>query len=199
MTRIRLHPLGIRQDDDEWIVGRAETGDFVSVPFEGLRAIELLRQGLSVEVTEQRLHAETGLAFDVHDFVTALEDAGLVAAKNGEAVRCKEPEKQSLPGIRSEYVRWTLHPILHAAIAAIALCALTTIILQPEIMPTWRALLWSENGTLVLLVEVVTGLTLVTLHEFGHLFTARAAGVPGRIQVGTRLQFLVLQTDVSAV
>jgi hypothetical protein len=33
----------------------------------------------------------------------------------------------------------------------------------------------------------------------GHLATARAAGVPGRMSLSTRLQFLVAQTDVSGV
>jgi len=44
VNQVSLHPLGIRRDGDEWIVGRVATGDFVSVPFEGLRAIELLRE-----------------------------------------------------------------------------------------------------------------------------------------------------------
>jgi len=199
VNQVSLHPLGIRRDGDEWIVGRVATGDFVSVPFEGLRAIELLREGLPVDAVERRLYAETKVAFDVRGFVAALRENGLVAAIDGEAVRSREPERPSLPRLRPEHVRWTLHPLLHIAIGLLALAALTLALLRPGIVPGWEALLWSENGTLVLLVEAVTGLTLVTLHELGHLCTARAAGVPGRIRFGTRLQFLVLQTDVSAV
>jgi putative peptide zinc metalloprotease protein len=35
--------------------------------------------------------------------------------------------------------------------------------------------------------------------RLGHLTTARAAGVPGRISLSSRLQFLVAQTDVSGI
>jgi putative peptide zinc metalloprotease protein len=41
--------------------------------------------------------------------------------------------------------------------------------------------------------------TLAGVHELGHLTTARAAGVPARLGLSTRLQFLVAQTDVSGV
>jgi putative peptide zinc metalloprotease protein len=199
MTEVRLHPLGIRRDDDEWIIGRVETGDFVSVPHEGMRAIQLLQQGLSVEAAEERLREETGLALDVRDFVSALAEARLVAAVDGVEQDSPEPARQSLSWLRPAHVRWTLHPALHIAVGILALCALAVLIVRPETMPGWRSLLWSEHNSLILLVEVATGLTLVTLHELGHLFTARAAGVPGRITFGTRLQFLVMQTDVSAV
>ncbi|MFC1420636.1 DUF6879 family protein [Streptacidiphilus cavernicola] len=40
---------------------------------------------------------------------------------------------------------------------------------------------------------------LLLLHECAHLAVARAVGVPGRIRFGTRLQFLVLQTDISGI
>jgi len=36
-------------------------------------------------------------------------------------------------------------------------------------------------------------------HELCHLATARAAGAPARMSLGTRLQFLVAQTDVTGI
>ncbi len=48
-------------------------------------------------------------------------------------------------------------------------------------------------------VDAAIGWVLIALHELGHLATARAAGAPARISLGTRLQFLVAQTDVSGV
>jgi hypothetical protein len=51
----------------------------------------------------------------------------------------------------------------------------------------------------VLATQVVIGWTLILVHEAAHLITARAAGVPGHVGFGTRLQFLVAQTNVTGI
>jgi hypothetical protein len=66
-------------------------------------------------------------------------------------------------------------------------------------VPRYHDLVWSRHSGLVLLVNAVLGWALVGVHELGHLGTARGAGVPARLSLGTRLQFLVAQTDVSGV
>ena len=40
---------------------------------------------------------------------------------------------------------------------------------------------------------------IVALHEFAHLASARASGVPARISFSTRLHWLAAQTDVSGM
>jgi hypothetical protein len=48
-------------------------------------------------------------------------------------------------------------------------------------------------------VGATVGWLLLLLHELAHLVVARAVGVPARIRLGTRLQFLVVQTDISGI
>ncbi|MEW9530278.1 hypothetical protein [Microbispora sp. NPDC049125] len=198
-TRISLHDLAIRRDRDEWIVGRMDTGDVVAVPSEGMRVVRLLQEGVTVPEVERRISAETGLRLDVRGFVDGLVRAGLVAAVDGRPVETPAPPRPTLPRLLPRHVRWTLNPLLHGALILVILAGLAAAVLRPGAVPGWRDLLWSGLGTPVLLTQIAIGWLLIVLHECGHLCTARAAGVPGRIMLGTRLQFLAAQTEVSGV
>lgn len=198
-TRVTLHDLGVRRDREEWIVGRVETGDVVAVPPHGMRAIRLLQEGATVPEVQRRLGAETGTRMDVGAFVDGLVRAGLVAAVDGRPVPSAAPPPPTFPRLLPRHVRWTLNPVLHAALGAVILAGVVVAVLRPGVVPGWRDLLWSDRGTPVLLAQTAAGWLLIFLHELAHLCTARAAGVPGRIRLGTRLQFLTAQTEVSGV
>ncbi|MFR9796218.1 hypothetical protein ACL02U_09990 [Streptomyces sp. MS06] len=196
MSRVRLHELAARPDGREWIVGRLETGRFVALPDVGKRALDLLGQGLSTAETARRLRAETDRDLDVGDFVEALLDLGFVAEVDGRPVPSPAPPAPTLPGIRPRHVRWTLAPavpVLLALLVGAALLAPTRVALS------YRTLLWSDRGSAVVGFGAAAGWALLLLHEGAHLVTARATGVPGRTSLGTRLQFLVMQTDISGI
>ncbi len=198
-SRVRLHPLSQRRDGDSWVIGRIETGEFIAVPEVAVRVIALLGQGHAIDDVAARLRAETGTRFAVTDFVTALDGLGFVAAID-DRVRADSTRVQpSLPWLRSGYVRWALHPLLPILVAAFAVAAVVMLVLHPGLLPSYRALVWSNRAGLVLAVNAAIAWILILIHELAHLITARAAGVPARITLSTRLQFLAAQTDVSGV
>ncbi|GAA0384067.1 hypothetical protein GCM10009530_38690 [Microbispora corallina] len=199
MTTVRFHGLAVRRDREEWIVGRAETGVCVALPYEGVRAIEILETGATVEETSDLLRRETGVTLDVAGFVGEMAGAGLVAAVDGRPVGRDEVPRPSLPWLTPRLVRWTLSPVLPWVAGALVLAGAVAAAVRPGVVPGWHALMWSPHGTPVLAAEVVLVAALVALHELAHLCTARASGVPGRIRLGTRLQFLAAQTDVSGI
>ncbi|MEU6408561.1 hypothetical protein [Microbispora sp. NPDC046933] len=199
MTRVRLRPLGFREDEDGWIVGRVETGVCIAVPRAGKRAIELLDSGRTISETREELKTELRADLDVSAFVHDLAAVGMVASIGDRVFADTGTRAPSLPWITKGMVRWTLSPVLHCLLGLLVLSGFVAAALRPDVVPRWRSLLWSEHGTLVLLSEVALVAILVSLHEFAHLLTARAAGVPGRIRVDTRLQFLAAQTDVSGI
>ncbi|MBY8871438.1 hypothetical protein K7640_06215 [Micromonospora sp. PLK6-60] len=197
-TRVRLHPLHLRAEGDSWIVGRVETGEFIAVPPVGRRAVTLLADG-TVDEVRARLRAETGADVDVAAFVASLVDLGFVAELDDRALAQPPVPRSMLPWLRPAHVRWLLHPAVALAAAALVVAALAAIAVDPTLAPSHRDLLWSGSSGLVLLGNFVIVWSLILLHEFAHLLTARAAGAPGRMSLGTRLQFLVAQTDVSGV
>ncbi|MGW5637579.1 hypothetical protein [Streptomyces sp. NPDC003832] len=198
-TRVELHDLAVRRDRDEWIVGRTATRTFVALPAAGARAVELLRQGLSVAATERTLRAETGEEFGIADFVGDLTALGFVARIGDRPVPDAEPPRASLPRLRPRHVRFALHPALPVLVAALLVAAAVVLTRRPDLLPHYRDLLWSPHGSLVLVGGAAAGWVLLLAHELAHLVTARAAGVPGRMRLGTRLQFLVMQTDISGI
>ncbi|WSM42013.1 hypothetical protein OIE78_11850 [Streptomyces cellulosae] len=198
-ARVALHELSVRRDRDEWIVGRMATRTFVALPPAGARAVRLLGEGLSVARTQERLRADTGEEFDIADFVTDLAALGFVARIDGRPLPDPAPPRASLPWLRPRHVRFALHPVLPVAVAVLLTAALVTLLLRPGLLPGYRDLLWSPHGSVVLLSGAAAGWTLLLAHELAHLVTARAAGVPGRMRLGTRLQFLVMQTDISGI
>lgn len=198
-TRVQLHDLAVRRDRDEWIVGRMATRTFVALPAAGARAVELLGRGMSVARTEEELRTETGEEFAIADFVRDLTDLGFVARIGDRPVPEPEPPPASLPWLRPRHVRFALHPALPVLVAVLLTAAVVTLVRRPGLIPGYRDLLWSPHGSLVLLSGAAAGWTLLLAHELAHLVTARAAGVPGRMRLGTRLQFLVMQTDISGI
>jgi putative peptide zinc metalloprotease protein len=198
-SRILLHPLQTRRDADEFLVGRVEIGEFIAVPEVAVDALNLLRDGLPVDVVHDRLQELHGRDIDVAGFVTNLVDLGFVAAVDGIPVAGPDPIRPTWPWLHPPHVRWTLSRYTATAVLALPLLAVLAMAWSTDLIPTYRDLLWSPHVTLVLLGNAAIAWTIVFLHELAHLSTARAAGVPGQIRFGTRLQFLVVQTDVTGV
>ncbi|WP_431039129.1 hypothetical protein ACQYWQ_09605 [Streptomyces sp. P6-2-1] len=197
---MRLRDLVVREDrEGEWIVGRMASRTFVAMPAEGVRALALLRAGTPVDEAARVLREETGEDFDVADFVTDLTALGFVARVGNRELPDVAAPRASLPRLRPAHVRLALHPALPLLVAALVAAALVVLVRRPELLPGYRDLLWTPRGSLVLLTGAAAGWTLLYAHELAHLVTARAAGVPGHIRLGTRLQFLVMQTDISGI
>lgn len=198
-TRVRLHRLASRADGDGYVVGRVATGEFVAVPAVARRALDLLGEGRTVAEVRAWLRAETGEDVDVAEFVGDLVELGFVAEVDGVVVDGRPAPRASLPWLRPAHVRWLLHAATAVAVAVVVLAAAVAAVLDPGVLPDRGDLLLSDRGGVVILLGAAISWSLIGLHELAHLAAARAAGVPGRIGLGTRLQFLVAQTDVSGV
>ena len=101
-SRVRLRRLSERRDGDSWVIGRVETGDFISVPDVAHRVIALLRQGRSVDEVSATLRAETGASFAVADFTVALDELGFLAAVDGQIRADNARPRPSLPWLRPQ-------------------------------------------------------------------------------------------------
>jgi putative peptide zinc metalloprotease protein len=198
-ARIVLHPLSMRRDGDSWIIGRVSTGDFAVVPEVAHRAITLLSGACTVGETARALKRETGTDIAVADFVASLDDLGFVAAVDGHAREDPALPQPTLPWLGPQHLRWLLHPAVAWLVLAVITAAAVMTIADPALVPSYHDLVWSGHSGMVLVVNAALVWSLVWLHELGHLTTARAAGVPARMSLSTRLQFLAAQTDVSGI
>jgi hypothetical protein len=200
---LTFHPLARREDGDELVVGRADSDAYIALPSIGGPLLDLLGQGLPVREVERRIEAATGERIDVLDLAENLVDCHLVAAVDGRQVPGPPPIRPTFPRLTTERVAWLLRRpvgiVLDLALAAVVLAAVATAAAVRAPLLDFQSLLWSDSGSVVILTQVAIAWSLVCIHETAHLVTARAAGVPGRITFGTRLQFLVAQTNVTGV
>ncbi|MGW2742483.1 hypothetical protein [Streptomyces sp. NPDC001450] len=195
--KVAFHALEFRRDRGEWIVGRQGGEQVVALPEIGMAAVRLLASGNTVEETRRSLRADTGRDIDVRAFTERLAAAGLVASIGDR--RFAAAPVVSFPWLRPHHVRWVMNPVLQGFVLLVPVSALLAVLVRPWALPSWDELLWTEYGTFTVLVQCTVAVCLIALHEMAHLVTARAAGVPGRIRLGTRLQFLVAQTEVSGI
>jgi putative peptide zinc metalloprotease protein len=198
-VQVHLHPLQMRADGDTWVVGRVETGDFIAVPQVGHRAITLLAAGRTVDEVRRALSAEGGHDIDVGDFVAGLVELGFVSELDGRTPQQPRVVEPTWPWLRPGHVRWLLSSATAGTVAAVVLAAAVCVLTGAVPLPGYHDLLWSSSGGAVILGNAAIAWTLILIHETAHLATARGAQVPGRISFSTRLQFLVVQTDVSGV
>jgi hypothetical protein len=196
---VEFFPLLSRIDDDEVIVGRADTGDFVALPVVGWRIIQALSEGRPVTHVEKDM-ADDGIQVDVAGFVLQLADLGFVRAVDGVPDEAAPPPREpSLGWLQQRHVRWLVHPATALALALLVALGAAALVLDPGVRPHYRDLLFTSDTSVVLLGTTILFLVVVTMHELAHLVSARASGVPGRISLGTRLYSLVAQTDVSGL
>ncbi|WP_327713904.1 hypothetical protein OG912_39870 (plasmid) [Streptomyces sp. NBC_00464] len=201
-TRISLRELSMRPHDDghgTWVIGRVVTGDFVSVPDVAHRAVLLLSAGHTVAETHRLLRRDLDADVDVADFVGSLASLGFVAAVNGVRLPDVGRPTPSFPWLEPGHVRWMLSPLTGVAVLLLTVAAMLVVVAEPALLPRYDDLIWSSSGSAVVLGNAALAWALIFLHEFAHLATARAVEVPSRMSLGTRLQFLVAQTDVSGV
>jgi hypothetical protein len=198
-TTVDLHDLAIRRDRDEWIVGRLETGEFIALPAAGHRVLALLGQGLAVGEVRAAVSAETGTDLDVAGFLVAVADLGFVAAADGRPLPQPPLPRPTFRWLTPGRARWSLHPLTALAAGALIAVAAAAVIIRPRLLPGYHDLFWTRYGSLALLSYAALGWLLVGLHELGHLVTARGYGVPARLSLGTRLHFLVAQTNVTGI
>jgi putative peptide zinc metalloprotease protein len=198
-TQVVFRELSMRREGDSWVVGRPETGDFVLLPEVAHRAIALLSATCTVEETTRRLRAETGRDIAVSDFVASLDELGFVATIDGEARPAPAVPKPTLPWLSPRHLGWVLSPAVPWIAGAVIVAGMIMLVREPHLTPRYGYLIWTSHAGMALTVDAMIGWLLVGLHELAHLVTARAAGVPARTRLGTRLQFLVAETDVSGI
>jgi putative peptide zinc metalloprotease protein len=199
-SRVEFFDLRTRPEDDgSVVVGRADIGDFVALPELGATIIRELSGGARIGDVEQAL-LKQGVEMDVAGFVAQLSGLGFVRAGDGIPDPAAPPARPgTLPRLRARHVRWLFTRPAYAAYLLTLAAAVTALVLQPRVRPHYGDIFFSGSTSAVLAGTTGLFLVIVALHEFAHLASARASGVPARISFGTRLYSLVAQTDVSGM
>jgi putative peptide zinc metalloprotease protein len=204
VTVLALHPLTFRDGDDdpdEVVVGRPALGEFVELPRIGAEAVRLLGDGLPVADVEERIAERHGVELDVADLAEALVDLGFVSTVDGEPVPDPIVSRPAshLPWLAARHVRWLFGRTASLVWFAVVAAAVVTCWWQPDLVPTATDFYWTPYVGLAVLVGTALFSVNASVHELMHLAAARSYGAPARIGFSTRLHYLVVQTDVTAI
>lgn len=198
-SRIELHELGFRDEGTgQWVVGRRDGGGFIEVPEPAVTFIAALRDHGSIPVACAEVKRRHDVDLDGHDLARSLHRLTYVRSIDGRAVT-PPARPPSLRRVRPEHVRWLFG-------RTAALCALVVVVAggylaaqRGPLLPDFRIFFFTDKMSVVVSVNTAMALLGIAVHEFAHLAAARSVGVPARFGIGTRMQFLVAQTDVSGM
>src|SRR5271170_5147328 len=193
-TRVKVQPFTRQQEGNDIIIGRVETGVFLSVPPEAVELLEQLADGRSVgEVIDlyQQKHGETP---DLDDMLQYLEVKGIVtSAAKGMEMQPATVSSSDVQKVRKVRYHFTKFPqilaqrlfgrtVLLGSLALFVL-ALGLVIYDPTLVPGPRDLYFPDHRTLIWIILIVLGYSAVFVHELGHLIAARALGINSRMGI----------------
>jgi putative peptide zinc metalloprotease protein len=199
-----FHRLVIRPDDDDAakiIVGRAEIGEFAGLPAVCGKAIRLLDEGRRIGEVAAAIAVEDRLEVDVAGLVASLIGLSFVREVSGRPVPDQRTEavRDHFRFLEQRHVQWIFRLPAKLVWAVVCTAGALTVVRHPWVVPERADFFWSHYVGLSILVNVAFFSLATTAHEMMHLIAARSLGVPARISLGTRLHYLVAQTDVTAI
>jgi hypothetical protein len=203
-ARVVLHPLHVSDDRDEHVVGRVDTGTFVSLPPEGLAIIRWLQDGLSVAQVRQRFVERYGEPPDLDDLTGNLRALGFVKSIDGEPVRDAPGEVgprgwQLFGKLPARRVSWLLSKPAALVYLGIWLAVPSLFVLRPELVPGPMDAILADGPMVNVIILASLAWALVFLHEMAHMIATRAVDCRSFLSVSHRLHFLVGQTDMTAL
>lgn len=202
--QVRLKPFTHRDEGDSVTIALQGGNVFLSIPVEGFRLLEWLRDGATVAEASERFEREYGEAPEIEAFLDALRAEGFVADPGAEP----EPEPAAAgPELGSGHLRWItprvarlfVNPVVGVAAALVVLAGLAAAVSRPQVVPLAEGLQFESHFALLTWTTFAIALAGVMVHEFAHVIAARAAGAPARIELSNRMYVVVVQTDMTGV
>ncbi|MEN2767505.1 PqqD family protein [Ornithinibacillus xuwenensis] len=198
---LELHPLSSRPEgDEEILIGRMDTGDYIVLPSVARIVIDELNSGKTIREADQSIEEKLGEKVDVSSFIEdVLQEYGFIYKIDGNIISDRVSNKRIFPfftdGVSKFFFnRYTLSGFLICFVIAILIC-----ILNHTYVPVYSDIFFSESYTTSLIGTTIASWTFLFLHEIAHLMAARSSGMDSRFSISHRLVFLVVETDMSNI
>jgi putative peptide zinc metalloprotease protein len=202
-SRISLYPLQINKDKKHFIVEDKLTGEFYEMPEICIEAIALMNEGqplyLVEEILKERYPDEQ---VDMQNFAGELLELGLVKIVDGNSIP-KEVENKKKNGglewIPASVGHFFFNRYSTIFYSLIFLGSIILLALNPGLFPVYDDVFLFDLMIYNILIFLSISFIFVVVHEIGHVLAIRAEGLPTKIELGHRLFFIVLETDMSRV
>jgi hypothetical protein len=174
-TIITLQDLYHRKEEDRYILGNPDTGEFMFITAAELRAVELLRKKLTIQQTQELLAAEKDTV-DLDNLLHALHEHGFIHKADNKILA---PKHEPLHEIPLQEVGWLGGKTARFTLLLLSLFGVATLVAFGTI-PSFYALFYSEHLTVTLLTILFVSWALIALRQFFKHAAARYLGVQSR-------------------
>lgn len=207
-TNVKLSPLNIIKDKKNYIIEDLNMGEFYEMPQPCINAIEMINQSMQLNEIEDFLKGKYPEEdINILDFINQLLELDLVTEIDGVVLKRKMEPINSTGLNNSTGYTWIppgvgkffFNKITVKLYMAFLATSVALLILKPQLFPRYQDLFVFDLMIVNVAAWLIITFLLVILHEFGHVLAVRSEGLPARIELGHRLFFVVLETDMSQV
>jgi hypothetical protein len=198
-SRVDLFPVRVRQDADQFIVGRPATGAYVALSGGALAATELLRGGRTIAEAKASLAREhAGQEIRLRPLLETLLAAGLVkAVDNAPLPEPLAPRRYHWASLRRRHVAWAFSGPAAAIYASLVGVGVAIVLAEPRYLPRPADAIVVPGPLLNLVLVWGVSMIAMAAHELAHLVAATFLGVRASFALSNRLFFAVAQTDLT--
>jgi putative peptide zinc metalloprotease protein len=199
-SKIKLHPIIVKRDKKNYIVEDLTTGEFFEMPKICVIAIEKINAGFSLDEIEGNLKIQfPDEEVSLLDFTEQLLSLEMIEEIDGRVVEMNEKrqEKLGLTFISPKIGKLFFNSKMKLTYIILFLLNISLLIIKPSLFPHFKDVFIFDVMFQNIILWIVIGGILVLIHELGHILAIRAHDLPTKLEVGHRLFFIVLETDLS--
>lgn len=199
---ISMAQINIRKDKKHYIIEDKTSGEFYEMPEVCIDAINLMNDGMLLGAIEEILIEKyPDEEVDILDFANQLLELGLIAEIDGVKVerQKKQKEKLGFHWISPTLGKFFFNRFTYILYFGIFIVNLTMFSIHPSLFPHHMDIFVFDTMVFNVILWMALTFFLVLIHEFGHVLSMRAHDLPTKVEVGHRLFFVVLETDMSSV
>jgi len=198
-TRVELFPLHVKQDANQFIVGRPATGSYVALSDGALAATELLSGGRTVQDTKAALARGRPVpALRLRPLIETLLATGLVKSVDGVPLpEPLPPRRYHLSVLKQRHVAWLFSRFAAVGYAVLVSLAIGIVLGEPGYLPRAADARVVPGPIMNLAIVWAVSTMAMVAHELAHLIAATYLGVRASFGLSNRLFFAVAQTDLT--
>jgi putative peptide zinc metalloprotease protein len=201
-SRLSINPIEIRKDKKHYIVEDKLTGDFYEMPEVCIDAIDLINQGFSLgEIETSLIEKFPNEEVNLVDFANQLFELGLIDQLDGEKIEKKHISKEpsGMLWVSPKLGRFFFNKFTVLLYSVILVLNIVIFIVHPSLFPHRDDIFVFDIMFVNVIFWMAFSFLFVLIHEFGHVLAIRAHNLPTKMEIGHRMFFVVLLTDMSSI
>ncbi|WP_392535105.1 hypothetical protein [Nostoc sp. C117] len=201
---VSIYPFTRQPEGDEFIIGRVDTNIFLALPSDAIELLDYLAAGKTIGQAQSFYQKKYNEVPDIEGLLEVLEENDFVNILSSRQIVLSTDTKQPKQINHFTQISQSAAQKLFSKKALIGcglviLLAVVAVSLNPAIMPSYQAFVFTQNVTMMTLILTGINVIAVFLHEMAHLVAAKAVGISCQLRLSNRLWILVAETDMTGI